>query len=367
MNLRGHRGVYTVCLGLALACGTQGGETALSGSESSGADPLQSGSEARASGAETSADTVDDGTSHGTGVTGPGAITATTATGTSTSTTTTSMATTSTSIPTTEVDTMSSDTSTDDTIGVGGPVSRVYILFGQSNMWGQTSAEDQDMDIHPRVEVLTLEGTCPGHGANMWVTATPSLHGCVGNPGDGSGAGLGPGDYFAKTLAAAHPEDSILLVPNAIPGASINCFAPPDIGLTTTRNCPNGVGPTYESMVARSRMAQERGEIRGIIFHQGESDCGQDDWPQRVKTVVDRLRSDLDIGDVPFLAAEIPGMSGCQDHNRLFEGAGSITEVIANAHVVQAEDLPIYDAYHFTTEAQRTLGARFGEMMLQVE
>jgi len=252
--------------------------------------------------------------------------------------------------------------------GATGPTTRAYILFGQSNMWGQTTAEAQDMATIPRTEVLTLDGDCPAHGANAWVAAAPSLHGCVGNPGQGSGAGLGPGDYFARIVGEAHPEDTILLVPNAIPGASINCFAPPGSNLNPgATNCPLGAGPTYESMLSRSQMAQARGEIRGILFHQGESDCGQDDWPQRVKLVVDRLRSDLGTADIPFLAAEIPGASACQDHNGLFEGPGGITEIIENAHIVQAEDLPIYDTYHFTTEAQRTLGQRFGERMLEVD
>lgn len=357
-------------------CAAPGNEGHTSPSESSGGSsgaPAESDSAGSQSGNETSSGAADDGdTTLGATSTESGGTTGTmfpTSTSTTSGTTSTTLG----SSTTTGSEATSSDTTEEtDTLdtrgeGPGEPTSRVYILFGQSNMWGQTTAEDQDMATDPRVEVLTLDGDCPDHGSDVWVTAAPSLHGCVGNPGQGSGAGLGPGDYFAKTLAAAHPEDTILLVPHAIPGASINCFAPPGSNLNTSSNCPLGVGTTYENMVSRSRMAQERGEIRGIIFHQGETDCGQEDWPQRVKLVVDQLRADLGVGNVPFLAAEIPGASMCQNHNRLLTGAGGITGVIENAHVVPAEDLPIYDIYHFTTEAQRTLGVRFGEMMLQVE
>jgi len=351
-------------LGLVLACGTTSPGGGDAGSE--GADETsRTETTADESSDDTTAPAEEGDTTSGTSSSTTSGGTTTASSSTSTSTGSTGMSSTSGGDTTTGGTTEDAGSSGDD--GPATPTTRVYILLGQSNMWGQTQAQDQDMATDPRIEVLTLDGNCPGHGADEWVVAAPSLHGCVGNPGQGSGAGLGPGDYFAKTVIAAHPEDTILLVPHAIPGASINCFAPPGSGLGTSSNCPLGVGATYENMLARSRMGQARGEIHGILMHQGESDCTQDDWPQRVKLVIDQLRADLGIGDVPFLAAEIPGASMCQNHNRLFTGPGGITEVIANAHVVQAADLPISDVYHFTTEAQRTLGMRFGETMLQVE
>lgn len=209
------------------------------------------------------------------------------------------------------------------------------------------------MDTNPQVEVLTFEN-CGAHGMNEWVVAQPPLHGCVGNPNySNTGPGLGPGDYFAKTIAQAYPEDTILLVPAAVPGVSIDTFM---------RGQSN-----YENMISRARMAQERGDIYGIIFHQGESDCTQASWPGRVQTVVANLKEDLEIGDVPFLAGEIPERGSgteCSGHNpRVHELPGLIT----NAHVVEAAQLQKFDEYHFDTAAQRTLGTRYGELMLEVD
>ncbi len=48
--------------------------------------------------------------------------------------------------------------------------------------------------------------------------------------------------------------------------------------------------------------------IRGILFHQGESDAGQpnrDQWLGKVQEIVEDLRADLPIGNVPFLAGEL--------------------------------------------------------------
>lgn len=258
------------------------------------------------------------------------------------------------------------EASTDDSSGTA--TTRVYLLFGQSNMFGVPAPEAQDMVTDPRIEVLTLE-SCGSHGMNEWVVAQPPLHGCVGSPPGGAyGPGLGPGDYFSRVVAEAYPNDTILLVPHAVSGVSINCFGPSGSGMVDSGQYCTAEGPAgsvYDAFLARARMAQERGEIHGILFHQGESDCGSSDWPMRVKTIVDRLKSDLGIGDVPFLAGQIPSQNSCsQSHNpRVDELPG----IIANAHVVPAADLPIFDQYHFDVASQRTLGTRYGKRMLEVD
>lgn len=226
---------------------------------------------------------------------------------------------------------------------------QVYILFGQSNMWGEPNPEPQDMVENPNVEVLTLTA-CGSHQADEWVTAQPPLHSCVGQVGTGDvGPGVGPGDYFGRTVAAAYPSDTILLIPNAIPGVSITEFA---VG-----------GATYNKMIARAEKGQERGQIRGILFHQGESDCGSPSWPGQVQTIVDAMRDELEIGDVPFLAGEIPYTSQCQGHNTRVQ---SLPGVIDEAYVISAEGLGITDDYHFGLTDQRTFGTRYGEKMLEL-
>ena len=235
-----------------------------------------------------------------------------------------------------------------------GPQTQVYILFGQSNMWGVAIPEAQDLAVTARAEVLTLTA-CGQHGANEWVPARPPLHSCVGQPGGGQGPGLGPGDYFAKEMTAAFPEDTILLVPNAVPGVSIDVFQPGQ--------------QNYTSMLNRARMAQERGEIRGILFHQGETDANQQNWPNRVQTVVNQLRSDLGIGDVPFLAGELMyGNAGLAQHNQL---VAQLPNTISNAFVVSAQgftDVPAaldtFGNLHFDVTSQREFGRRYAQVML---
>jgi hypothetical protein len=237
--------------------------------------------------------------------------------------------------------------------------TQVFLLFGQSNMWGVPAPEQQDLAINPHVEVLTIT-KCAKHDVNQWVPAQPPLHGCVGMPsGAQTGPGVGPGDYFAKTLADAFPNDTILLVPGAVPSVSIDTFQ---------RGQTN-----YDNLLARAKMAQQRGPIKGMIFHQGENDSGQPSWPMRVKNAVTALRADLNIGDVPFVAGELlyspPGCCGTQ-HNPLVD---MLPSVITNTAIVKTNDLTAltkaqdtFGVYHFNLSSQRTLGQRYGQAMLQL-
>jgi hypothetical protein len=232
------------------------------------------------------------------------------------------------------------------------PRTQVFLLFGQSNMWGVPAPQAEDLQVNPRVEVLTLTA-CGAHGVDQWVPAQPPLHGCVGQPGGGGqGPGLGPGDYFGKAMADAFPNDTILLVPNAIPGVSIDVFQPGQ--------------QAYASTVARARMAQQRGEITGIIFHQGETDNNQSNWPGRVKTVVDQLRSDLAIGEVPFVAGELLYGGCCQAHNVFIN---QLPSTISNAFVARADGFtPVtndgFGNLHFDRNSQREFGGRYAALML---
>jgi hypothetical protein len=116
----------------------------------------------------------------------------------------------------------------------------------------------------------------------------------------------------------------------------------------------------YEFIVSRARQAQEVGVISGILFHQGESNDGQTEWVDAVAGLVDDLRSDLDTGDVPFLAGELYYDGGRN------EAIAGFPDVIPNAHVVSAEGLNGTDMYHFDLVGQRELGKRYGEKMQEV-
>lgn len=230
----------------------------------------------------------------------------------------------------------------------------IFLLLGQSNMVGQQQPESQDLQQDPRIKVLAYDN-CPNVNRTYdeWYTAYPPLHQCD--------AGVGPGDYFAKTLIQSLPEGySIGLVPLAVNGAPMDVFRKgvPRPGWTLPPD--NHWATGYEWIMSRAQQAQEVGVIRGILFHQGESNSEQPDWVDNVKGLVTDLRSDLGIGDVPFLAGELYYDGCCGAHNQLVtELAGSVT----NAFSISASGLSGFDQFHFDLRAQRELGARYAAAM----
>lgn len=252
------------------------------------------------------------------------------------------------------------DAGTPDAGGESPTGMQVFLLFGQSNMEGVPAPEAADLIEDPRVEVLGYTN-CGTRVYNEWAIAKPPLHSC--------GLGVGPGDAFGKAMAEAWPNATIGLVPAAIAGVDIAFYRK---GVVSTRRAEFTIPPdntddsAYDMLLEKAQLAQQRGTIRGILFHQGESDGGNAQWVSQVAEIVEDLRTDLGLGeDVPFIAGELlySQYTGCcQSFNtRVNQLPGSIP----NAHVVSAAGLANLDTFHFDLPGQRELGARYAEAMLE--
>lgn len=245
-------------------------------------------------------------------------------------------------------------------VGSSPSHAMIFLLIGQSNMVGAPAPEPSDQIENPRVQVLAYEDCSQlGRAYNQWYSAKPPLHGCY--------SGVGPGDYFGRALAKAYPSATIGLVPLGISGVDIDFFLK---GVVSARRHEFRIPPddhwsgAYDWVLERARLAQQSGTIRGILFHQGESDTGSPQWVGKVKTLVSDLRADLNLGDAPFVAGELL-YSGCcrKRHNPLL---AQLPQEIHNTRVVSAEGLLGLDAAHFDLAGQRELGARYGAAMLDL-
>ena len=124
----------------------------------------------------------------------------------------------------------------------------------------------------------------------------------------------------------------------------------------------NGWSGAYEMLVARARVATASGTIRGLLFHQGEADVGNEQWLAQVAEVVADLRRNLNLSEaVPFIAGELVHDGCCSGHNAFIN---QLPAYVPNAHVVSAAGLTAIDEYHFDLEGQRELGKRYAEVFL---
>jgi Domain of unknown function (DUF303)./Dockerin type I repeat. len=230
------------------------------------------------------------------------------------------------------------------------PKFHCFLLLGQSNMAGYPKAQASDKVEDPRILVLGYDNNAAlGRVTDQWDVACPPLHETY------QGA-IGPGDWFAKTMIQKVPEgDTIGLIPCAISGEKIETFM-------------KSGGSKYSWIINRAKLAQQKGGvIEGILFHQGESNSGDPAWPGKVKTLVQDLKKDLNLGDIPFLAGELLYSGPCAGHNTL---VNQLPSQIPNCYVISASGL-IQDPadtqwrLHFGHDSQVTFGKRYAEKMIQ--
>ena len=131
----------------------------------------------------------------------------------------------------------------------------------------------------------------------------------------------------------------------------------------------NGIHP-YKVLLDAAKKAQKFGVIKGILLHQGETDNGQQDWPDRVKKVYDRLLADLYLKaeDTPLFVGETVGKDQdgmCALHNEII---AKVPEVIKNSYVISSVGCTHRgDRLHFSKQGYKLLGARYAQTYLKTQ
>lgn len=245
----------------------------------------------------------------------------------------------------------------------------VFLCFGQSNMEGFPGIEEQDKGpVDERFQVLAaVDFPKLGRTRGNWYPAVPPL--CRPS------AGLGPADYFGRTLVSnLPPRIKIGVVNVSVAGCKIELFEPASYA-SYASNAPPWMktiiqtydGNPYRYLVETARRAQKDGVIKGILLHQGESNTNDKQWPSKVKGIYDHLRKDLKLKaeEVPLLVGELVNadqQGACASMNRII---GELPKTIPTAHVVSSQGCggrP--DHLHFTPAGYRELGKRYAETLL---
>ena len=253
------------------------------------------------------------------------------------------------------------------------PNFHIYLCFGQSNMEGNAQWKDVDNEVDSRFQMLaTTNFDNPKRTMGNWYTANCPIVSPMGK--------LGPTDYFGRTMVAAMPTNvKIGVVAVAMGGSPIEMFDkdkyeqklkdnPTEWWAQLSKNY-YGSNP-YGRLIEMGKKAQESGVIKGILLHQGCSNCGNPEWPNMVKKIYNDMLADLNLNaeDVPLFVGETEYENmggGCSSHNTV---VAKIPSVIPTGHVVSAEGIPGNgtDAWHFSAAGYRTLGKRYAFEALKV-
>ncbi|WOL11465.1 putative carbohydrate esterase [Canna indica] len=225
--------------------------------------------------------------------------------------------------------------------------NQIFILSGQSNMSGRGGVLHQRWngvvppECSPNPRILRFSA------ASKWEEARDPLHADI----DASKVcGIGPGMAFANDLLPRLPDDAVIgLVPCAVGGTAIREWE---------RGCR-----LYEEMVRRAKEATEVGEIKAVLWYQGESDTSSSNAAEAYGANIERLirdvRSDLQLPSLPFIQVAIA--SGDKHHIEKVREA-QLGLNMPNVVCVDAKGLPLNpDNLHLTTEAQVKLGGMLAE------
>lgn len=206
-------------------------------------------------------------------------------------------------------------------------------------MSGRAAITDAEKEIPARTLLL--------NAGNNWEPATHPLNQYSTIRKDLKIQKLGPSYQFAKSMAEASPGVSLGLIVNARGGSRI-------------KEWEKGA-KFYQDAVKRALIAKKSGQLKGIIWHQGESDQGDKEYLGKLEQLIKDLRNDLGDPSLPFVAGQINNVPLINDQ------IAELPKKVKNTAFASSEGLKASDRWHFDTASANLLGKRYAEAMLGLQ
>ncbi|MBS1669309.1 MAG: sialate O-acetylesterase [Bacteroidetes bacterium] len=230
----------------------------------------------------------------------------------------------------------------------------VFILMGQSNMSGYGEILPEDTVLVKNI--FYLPTIYKGH--LQWMPARHPLHNRL--PSDRFGMGL----PFAKEILATHPGIVVGLIPVAWGGAPIDSL---DKGTAV-----------YADALKKALFAETHGgKIKGVLWHQGESDTVDsllsNSYSKKLQKLVTDLRADLKLPDLPFIVGNLAEFYGTgKEHNApqrvrqintIRAALRALPSEMKNTGFVETTGCSSIDSHyvHFNRASYIILGKRYAE------
>lgn len=215
----------------------------------------------------------------------------------------------------------------------------VYLLIGQSNMAGRAPFTPEESGAIGRCYLL--------NGDDLWEPAKNPF-----NRYSTIRKGLGmqkmnPGYGFARTMLARNKDIAIGLVVNAKGGTSIRQWAKGS--------------QFYKEALRRTELARKTGTLKGILWHQGETDATDEHYLEKMKLLIGDLRKDLSEPELPFIAGQINNVPLINNQ------IGELPQSVPFTGYASADGLKAMDRWHFNAESMKLLGQRYAEAVLRVQ
>eukprot|EP00262_Sarcandra_glabra_P004989 TRINITY_DN16226_c0_g1_i1.p1 TRINITY_DN16226_c0_g1~~TRINITY_DN16226_c0_g1_i1.p1 ORF type:complete len:256 (+),score=28.26 TRINITY_DN16226_c0_g1_i1:94-861(+) len=229
---------------------------------------------------------------------------------------------------------------------------QIFILSGQSNMAGRGGVKNKKWDgvvppeCQPNPSILRFTAKL------QWEEARDPLHADIDLK---KTCGVGPSMAFANAIRALDSNSD-----------GVICLVPCAVGGTAIREWERGTH-LYENMVRRAKESVKGGgEIRAVLWYQGESDTSSsnaaDSYKHNMEKLIGDIRADLQSPSLPIIQVAIA--SGDEPLMEKVREA-QLGIKLPNVACVDAKGLQLKeDHLHLTTEAQVQLGNMLADAFL---
>ncbi len=227
-----------------------------------------------------------------------------------------------------------------------------FLMIGQSNMAGRGEFGETDVIDNDNCFMLRM---------GLWEKMSEPI-----NPD----APVFCEDYHSGISLAASFADSLQkftkakigLIPCAVGGTKISQWMPGEI--------------LFDHAVMMAKLAMHTSCFSGIIWHQGESDCGNDEdvfsYKEKFMTMLSALKKELGTKDIPVIIGELSGnitdMWNVGDRPlKMNEVFLEIAKEVPFCGVASSQGLTLKpDGIHFDSKSCRIFGQRYFEEYLKI-
>lgn len=226
-----------------------------------------------------------------------------------------------------------------------------FLMIGQSNMAGRGDFNEVEPITNPLCYMLRM-----GRWQAMSEPVNPDR--AIFNTSFHSGVNLCSSfaDRFAKQF-----NKKIGLIPCADGGTTISQWQEGEV--------------LFEHAVFMAKLAMRVSKLGGILWHQGESDCNDINYPlykERLIRMIFAIRKALGEGDIPFIFGEVSENISSKwnlgDYPKKMNALlKEIQEEVPNCRLVSANGLTLKpDGIHFDSVSLREFGNRYFDAYLDL-
>ncbi|HSH95697.1 MAG TPA: sialate O-acetylesterase, partial [Roseimicrobium sp.] len=168
------------------------------------------------------------------------------------------------------------------------------------------------------------------------------------------GSGMGPGLSFAQEMVRMAPSIRIGLAPCAVGGSPL-------------KRWEKG-GDLYARALERAQAARKGGTLKGLLWHQGETDSNNasdaSSYQDRLVKMLTDFREDLGLPDLPVVVGQLGDFVDAPKAQTVRNALVTMPGQLAHVAFVDSTGLMDKgDRLHFNAAAAREFGIRYALVM----